>query len=154
VWNEPGVEESPQIAMKTNERSDVWSVDISPLIAESKIDQTLHVAVGRDAMRLVYEADVRPGTRNRFQIPLAVPANLIVGEVVIQLAERRIPVRWVRAAEDQINIFFSEELADQCRLTLRGTAPRNADGSYGLPLISAESLLAAAQLRLGGVGSD
>jgi hypothetical protein len=143
VWDEPGVEEAPQIAIKTSERGDTWKIDVSPLSVASVVNQELHVAVGSDAMRMVYEAAVRPGTRHRYQLPLRVPPNLIVAEIAVQRAERRIPRRWVRAAGDRVNVYFGEELADQFRLTLRGTLPRSdKGGTNGLPLVLADSSLA------------
>ncbi|MCI0334158.1 MAG: hypothetical protein L0228_13150 [Planctomycetes bacterium] len=137
LWGEPNAAEAPQVVLGNVQANEAWSVFAKPRQTESEISEVLHVAAESGLLRVVYQANVEPGSGCRYQFPLTVPAKLSIDEVALMSAARQLPLRWVRNADDRVNVFFSEEVASAYRVVLTGTIRTNATGRLPLPLVSA-----------------
>jgi hypothetical protein len=136
MWGDEAAE-APQIVLGNIRAGDTWSMSVAPRQTPSQIDEVVHIGAGREAFRVLYQADVAPGSDHKFQFPLSVPANLAIEAIELTHGDQNIPLRWARVAGDRVNVFFSQEISSEYRLVLRGNTPLDAGDAHMLPLVSA-----------------
>ncbi len=144
-WGGTATTATPQIVLANFDPRRVWTLAVRPREAETEVHEVLHVAIGSEALRVVYQANVTPGPQNKYQFHLTVPTDLRVDEVALNEADRRIPTRWTRDAENHINIFFGECATSDYRLSLSGTVPLAPNEPSPLPRITSASPASAVQ---------
>ncbi len=137
LWRDPDAAEAPQFVLGNVQTNEAWSVLVKPRQTESEINEVLHVAAEGGLLRVVYQAEVEPGSNCRYQFPLTVPAELSIEEVALKSADRHLPIRWVRNGDDRVNVFIGEEVADTYQDVLTGRTRTAAAGRLALPLVSA-----------------
>jgi hypothetical protein len=120
-------------------------ITIRPRAAESVVDETLHVAVGRNALRTAYTAKIKPGPLEAYRFQLLFPSDLSIDDIAITQSGQRIPARWSRTAQDHVNVFFAQKLTEPFQLTLVGKSLIGKGNTASLPRISAVSTENAAQ---------
>jgi hypothetical protein len=126
----------------------VWTLAVRPRDVESAFREILHVAIGLQTFRIVYEANVVPANADRFGLRLVVPAKLTIDNITVAEADRQISTRWVRDSEDHVNVFFTSATRSDYRLTLSGTLPSGVDTPIRLPRVSASAATSATQVQL------
>ena len=144
-WGSPPSSDSPQLVFSNLGATHVRNLAIRPREVESLVDGSLNVAAGRSALRVIYVAKVTPGNFGAHRLELSVPTNLSIGGITVDDADRHIPLRWSRPADNRITVFFGEELANPYRLVLSGRTPLAASDKSNLPRVSAKSTDAATQ---------
>ena len=137
--------DTPQIVRASSAPNSAMALSVRPRESESVVREVLHIAAGRQALRIVYRANVTPGNQYRFQYRLAVPANLTVDEIALNAADRQIPTRWSLDSDNHVNIFFSEEAKVDFRLTVSGRLPIESGEKTVLPRVTSASTASAAQ---------
>ena len=137
--------DTPQIVRASSAPNPAMALSVRPRESESVVREVLHIAAGRQALRIVYRANVTPGNQYRFQYRLAVPANLTVDEIALNAADRQIPTRWSLDSDNHVNIFFSEEAKVDFRLTVSGRLPIESGEKTVLPRVTSASTASAAQ---------
>jgi hypothetical protein len=120
-------------------------LSIKPTKTESEVDEVLHLAIDSDRLHVVDELDVTPGTSHDFQFAFHIPALLSIEQVSLTQGNQSVPVRWSRASGERLNVFYSKQVADKYRLTLRGEMPYNAPGPVELPRVFAADVKGAVQ---------
>ncbi len=145
MWGELTTTGAPQLVLENIPADIALGVTVRPRQAESKIDETLHVATGSDELRVLYQADVIPDNARAYQFSLVVPPDLSIEQIAVTQAGRNIPLRWARSAENRVNVFFGEEVDGEYRLELAGTAALADSRSRALPRVAAIAPAAAAQ---------
>ncbi len=136
-WGASDDASPPQAVFANFDADRLWTLAIRPRESESVVREVLHVAAGLRTARVVYQANVTPGNNDRFQFRLNVPANFTIDGIDLAEADRQIPTRWTRDAENHVNIFFGDAARSDFRLTLSGAVPVDANSSFGLPHVSA-----------------
>jgi hypothetical protein len=138
-------EDTPQIVLANADPNRALTLAVHPRETESVIREVMHVAAGSQALRVVYQASVTPGTQHRFQYRVAVPANLTVDEITLNAADRKISTRWTRDTENHVNIVFAEEVNTDFRLALSGRLPIASGEKTALPRVTSVSTASATQ---------
>ncbi|MEX0613046.1 MAG: hypothetical protein WD229_13075, partial [Pirellulales bacterium] len=137
MWGD--ADDRPELVLGNFRTGVPWSVAVRPKQRESVIDEVLNVAAGRGILRIAYQADVVPGAEHEYQFQLITPKDLSIEEIAVREGSRQIPVRWSRVGDSQVNVFFSERVAKEYRLEVRGSAPAEMDRPRTVPRLTAEA---------------
>jgi hypothetical protein len=127
----------PQIVLNASECRLGWYLAVRPHAVESNSDERLTIDVGRQLLKVRYEADVRPQGVHRFRWSLVVPEGLTIDEVRTESSGQPVALDFVRAGPDRVNVFFALPVESAFHLTLAGTAAVIDSGECPLPRIAA-----------------
>jgi len=127
----------PQIVLEQINPREAITLAIRPRQVESEIDETLHVAIASNRTRFVYQADVVPGSDDRYHLPLVISPELEIDQTTVTRGGERVAVEAVRAAGDRFNIFFDERIDNKYRVMISGFARAAKEGARLLPRIAA-----------------
>lgn len=136
-WGDNATSDVPGFVLTNVDPVQPITLSLRPHEAESAIRETLHLAIGRQMMRALYQADVSPGTDHCFQYKLAAPQEFVIDDVALAEADRQIGVRWSHDENHQVTVFFGETASSDYRLTVSGTIPLKLENSISLPRIAA-----------------
>jgi len=128
--------DSPKLVLANAKPVGDYAFSIRPQESDPTLREVLHIAAGSKALRLVYQASFNPGSKYRFQFPLSVPSDLVVERVELNSGDEPIDTRWTRDTDNQINVFFGDEVAADSRLTVSGYLPLQPSTRVQLPRIS------------------
>ncbi|HEX3600723.1 MAG TPA: hypothetical protein VHU84_11310, partial [Lacipirellulaceae bacterium] len=144
-WGSSLESASPQIALSNVDADRDWIVAVRPRESESVVRDVIHLAAGLTRARVVYQANVTPGSSNRFQFQVAVPKELSIEDVTLAEADRQISTRWTRDSRGNLNVFFGNAVRSDYRLTVNGFLPIAEGATIGLPRISAGAAASGTQ---------
>lgn len=149
VWGDGQTLKRPHIVLANLPAGSISILAVHPRIVESEIDETLHIAAGTAALRVQYQANVIPSNTHRCQFTIAVPNELVINEITQIQAGRQNALRWVRSADNRIQVFFGSVVTDPYRLVLTGNMPVNQADACPLPrIVSASKDAASARIVL------
>ncbi len=133
LWGAGVPEAPPQLVVAGMASDESWTLAVRPNVAESTVDQVLHVAAGPSALRVQYQADVVPSGAERFGLSLSVPAELAIDGVTVDEAGHDVPLRVARLDGRRVNVFFTRATAEPYRLVLSGRLPLNGADRRPMP---------------------
>jgi hypothetical protein len=137
MWRGSDVNDVPQLVLRDAQPAGAGILSIRPRLAESTINESLHLAAGKTALRVLYEARVAPGTQHRYQFPLIVSPEISIDGITLIQAGRQAPSQWSRFAEDRVNVFFGEEMVGEYSIVVSGSTPIKMREAVTLPQVSA-----------------
>jgi hypothetical protein len=137
----------PQAAIGKVDAAERWNIAISPRQTESEINQVLHLATKIGQLDIVYQADVTPGTTERFQYRVAVPEDFSVEHVQVVRDGKPTSVRWTRPENDRINLLFENELVVPYRAIIHGSLAFEGNSSV-VPRIAAIGTTSVSSVQL------
>ncbi len=135
AWGDGTNFDRPKILLANVPADSTCNLAVRRRNTESEIDEVLHVAAGASALRLQYQAGIVPNVTHRCQITISIPVDLVIEEITLQQSDRQIPLRWVRSAENRLQVFFGEVVDNPYRLVLSGHVPVINQDSCSLPRI-------------------
>ncbi len=144
-WGPSAPEATPQLVLSNFDPNRAWTIAIRPHEMETGGEETLNVAAGLSALRVMYEVKATPGNFAAYRLELSVPGNLSVQDLVATEEDRAVPLRWSRSADNRVSIFFGHPLAKPYRLVLDGSIPIDARAQASLPHISTWATKSATQ---------
>jgi hypothetical protein len=147
-WGDTAADDSPAFVLTNLDAKQAGTLALRPHETETVTQDVLHVAIGREALRVVYQANVTPGSQHRFQYPLTVPERLVVDEVTLSANGKRVPLRWTRDAENHVQVFFGEGLSAEYVVSLSGRIAVERGQPVRLPRVASTSSPAAQQVQL------
>ncbi|MEX2316873.1 MAG: hypothetical protein WD669_06965, partial [Pirellulales bacterium] len=113
-----------------------WRVAVRPRRVDSSVEEALQIAAGQDQLRVLYRAEVRPGTLHQFQLAINVPANLTIDRLDLLQDGKSLPIRWLRQKDGLVQVFFGEKMNGPYRIVLTGQVPAGASGKVPLPRVA------------------
>jgi hypothetical protein len=149
VWGDAA--EAPQMVFANIRDLGSWDMAVRPRTGTSTIDEMLHVAAGRETLRLQYEAEVEPTGDRCYRYELTVPASLSVSTIAVHEADHDVPFyspqasrRGDRQSVDagpnrRVTVFFDRPVERPYRIVLSGSVPIGDSGQCAVPRLVAAS---------------
>ncbi len=126
----------PQFVLNAAQLDTAWRLIVRPRQLLSLSRDRLSLAVGKQRLRLLYQADITGHGVDRFGWSLTVPAELTVESLVVEVAGEPWALDWVRVAPNRINLFFTEEVTQPYHLQLVGSLPGIDAGRLPIPRLA------------------
>lgn len=144
-WGAASNSDVPQLLLSEVSPRALLNVAARPRAVEPTVEEVLHIAATRDGLRLKYQGDIDPKQQSQFQCSLDVDPQTIVEEVLASRGGSVVGLRWVRATDRRVNVFFEDAVSEPYRLVLVGRVARNANETYPMPHVTTNASGAAAR---------
>lgn len=131
-------ETAPLAAWSLPNNTTGWSVlawPSSPIVAAQ---QRVAVCYGRRTAQVVFDAQLSLQDAWLFDQSISAPPELEVHSVRAVHQQLDWPVRWSKLPSGRINVFFDRPITNQCRLTIHGELPANANARNSVPVLRVE----------------
>lgn len=133
LWGAHTPSAAPQLVLTGAASDESCVLNVRPHVAQSTVDQVLHVAAGLSRLRLQYQADVEPRGIERYGFSLIVPAGMSIDGLSANQAGRDLPLRYARLSDERINVFFQRPAEEPYRLVLLGRLPVDESHRCAVP---------------------
>lgn len=137
AWHDVPGATLPQFVWDAARLEAGWYLAVRPNVAPSTFREQLSVLAQQNRLQLTHQTEVEPQSADQFRWAYSVPADLVIDDVQLVSGNREVPVEWVRATPNRVNVFFAERVADLYQLELVGSSPVKRFGRQLLPRITA-----------------
>lgn len=130
----------PSLAYRLPSGPVQWTAATRPRGTDTAADQTLDLLFDSTEVELGYHGHLVATGEPVFQHRLALPPDLRVEQVSMNVEGKDRPVRWSREQDGTITVFLAGPVSGRHQLSLRGRLPVPRDGKMPMPLVQIASI--------------